>query len=89
VFKSHNTHRKGAAKYRVLDAAERHHYIKGVVKEIIHDPGRGAPLAKVRLQAASVDRYASKATSGSARQAGMQPGHSLRERGSSSSQQQQ
>ncbi|KAF6255062.1 component of cytosolic 80S ribosome and 60S large subunit [Scenedesmus sp. NREL 46B-D3] len=47
VFKSHNTHRKGAAKYRVLDAAERHHYIKGVVKEIIHDPGRGAPLAKV------------------------------------------
>ncbi len=29
VFKSHNTHRKGAAKYRVLDAAERHHYIKG------------------------------------------------------------
>lgn len=47
VFKSHNTHRKGAAKYRVLDSAERHHYIKGVVKEIIHDPGRGAPLAKV------------------------------------------
>ena len=22
-------------------------YIKGVVEEIIHDPGRGAPLAKV------------------------------------------
>ena len=22
-------------------------YIKGVVKEILHDPGRGAPLAKV------------------------------------------
>jgi large subunit ribosomal protein L8e len=22
-------------------------YVKGVVKEIIHDPGRGAPLAKV------------------------------------------
>ena len=22
-------------------------YIKGVVREIIHDPGRGAPLAKV------------------------------------------
>jgi len=33
VFKSHNTHRKGAAKHRVLDSAERHHYIKGVVKE--------------------------------------------------------
>jgi large subunit ribosomal protein L8e len=47
VFKSHNTHRKGAAKHRVLDSAERHHYIKGVVREIIHDSGRGAPLAKV------------------------------------------
>ena len=23
----------------------RHGYIKGVIKEIIHDPGRGAPLA--------------------------------------------
>ena len=22
-------------------------YIKGVVKDIVHDPGRGAPLAKV------------------------------------------
>jgi len=47
VFKSHNKHRKGAAKYRVLDFGERHGYIKGVVREIIHDPGRGAPLARV------------------------------------------
>ena len=47
IFKSHNTHRKGAAKLRVLDVAERKGYIKGVVKEIIHDPGRGAPLARV------------------------------------------
>ena len=30
------------------DFAERHGYIKGVVTDIIHDPGRGAPLAKVR-----------------------------------------
>jgi len=52
VFKSHNTHRKGAAKHRVYDSAERHAYIKGVVAEIIHDPGRGAPLAKVRAAAA-------------------------------------
>ena len=22
-------------------------YIKGIVKDIVHDPGRGAPLAKV------------------------------------------
>lgn len=48
IFKSHNTHRKGPAKHRTLDAAERNHYIKGVVSEVIHDPGRGAPLARVR-----------------------------------------
>eukprot|EP00798_Chlamydomonas_sp_ICE-L_P023914 gene23914-9485_t len=47
IFTSHNTHRKGAAKMRVMDNAERNHYIKGVVQDIIHDPGRGAPLAKV------------------------------------------
>ncbi|RWS01348.1 60S ribosomal protein L8-like protein [Dinothrombium tinctorium] len=47
VFKSHNKHRKGAPKLRAIDYAERHGYIKGVVKEIIHDPGRGAPLALV------------------------------------------
>lgn len=47
VFTSHTTTRKGAAKHRVLDIAERRNYIKGVVTEIIHDPGRGAPLARV------------------------------------------
>jgi len=30
-----------------LDYTERNGYIKGLVKEIIHDSGRGAPLAKV------------------------------------------
>ena len=48
VFTSHTTHRKGPARHRTLDAAERNGYIKGVVSEIIHDPGRGAPLARVR-----------------------------------------
>lgn len=47
IFKAHTKHRKGAAKHRVLDFAERHGYVRGLVKEIIHDPGRGAPLAKV------------------------------------------
>jgi len=47
IFKAHNKHRKGAAKLRAVDFAERHGYIKGVVKDIIHDPGRGAPLAIV------------------------------------------
>ena len=31
------------------DYAEHHGYTKGVVTDIIHDPGRGAPLAKVRV----------------------------------------
>jgi len=47
IFKSHTHHRKGAAKLRPLDYAERNGYLRGIVKEIIHDPGRGAPLAKV------------------------------------------
>jgi len=50
IFKSHNKHRKGAAKFRVNDHSERHGFVKGVVKEIIHDPGRGAPLARVAFR---------------------------------------
>jgi len=49
IFKSHNRNRKGAAKLRTLDFGERVGFIKGVVKDIIHDPGRGAPLAKVQF----------------------------------------
>ena len=45
VFRAHQKRRKGAAKLRSLDYAERNGYIKGVIKDIIHDPGRGAPLA--------------------------------------------
>jgi large subunit ribosomal protein L8e len=33
-----------------LDFAERHGYAKGVVKAIIHDKGRGAPMAKVQFK---------------------------------------
>jgi len=47
IFRAVTKHRKGAAKLRALDYAERHGYIRGLVKEIIHDPGRGAPLARV------------------------------------------
>jgi large subunit ribosomal protein L8e len=50
VFRSHNKHRKGAPKLRAIDFAERHGYIKGIVKEILHDPGRGAPLARVSFR---------------------------------------
>jgi len=47
IFKAHTKHRKGVPKLRAVDFAERNGYIKGVVKDIIHDPGRGAPLALV------------------------------------------
>ncbi|XP_064394321.1 large ribosomal subunit protein uL2-like [Halichondria panicea] len=47
IFRAHTNLRKGPAKLRSIDFAERHGYIKGVVRDIIHDPGRGAPLAKV------------------------------------------
>ena len=50
IFTSHTKHRKGAVSLRTLDFAERNGYIKGVVKEIIHDPGRGAPLACVQFR---------------------------------------
>jgi len=50
IFKSHTHTRKNPTKLRVLDFSERHGYLKGVVKEIIHDPGRGAPLARVHFR---------------------------------------
>ena len=39
-FKAHTHHNKAPAKLRPLDFAERNGYIRGIVKEIIHDAGR-------------------------------------------------
>lgn len=50
IFKSHTRTRIGAVKLRNLDFAEKKGYIKGVVKDIVHEPGRGAPVAKVQFQ---------------------------------------
>jgi large subunit ribosomal protein L8e len=50
IFKSINRTRVGAAQFRSLDFSERHGYLRGIVKEIIHDPGRGAPLARVQFR---------------------------------------
>jgi len=49
VYGAHTRTRIGAVKLRTLDYAERHGYTKGIVKDIIHDPGRGAPIAKVQF----------------------------------------
>ena len=54
IFVSHTKHRKGAPRLRPVDYAERNGYIKGVVKDIIHDPGRGAPLAIVQKHTAQL-----------------------------------
>jgi len=50
VFKAHTTGRKGAVALKKLDFAERHGYVKGVVRELLHDPGRGAPIAKIQFK---------------------------------------
>lgn len=47
---AHTRLNKAPAQFRVLDYAERHGYTRGVVKEIIHDAGRGAPLARVQFR---------------------------------------
>jgi len=47
IFTAHTKHRKAPAKFRALDFAEKNGYLRGLVKEIIHDPGRGAPLARI------------------------------------------
>ena len=50
VFQAHTHLRKGVPQFRALDYSEREGYIKGVVREIIHDSGRGAPLARVTFR---------------------------------------
>jgi large subunit ribosomal protein L8e len=50
IFVAKTKHRQGAAKLRVMDYAERRGYVKGLVKEIVHDCGRGAPLARVHFR---------------------------------------
>jgi len=50
VFKAHTHKRVAAPKFRVLDYAERNGYLKGVVKSLHHDPGRGAPLVEVKFR---------------------------------------
>jgi large subunit ribosomal protein L8e len=46
VFKSHTHHCKGPARFHSLDFGER----KGVITDVIHDPGHGAPLTKVTFR---------------------------------------
>ncbi|KAB2020358.1 hypothetical protein ES319_D07G063500v1, partial [Gossypium barbadense] len=40
----------GPAHFCSLDFGEQNDYLKGVVTDVIHDPGRGAPLARVMFR---------------------------------------
>lgn len=40
IFKSHTHLNKAPARLRALDFAEKNGYIRGIVKDIIHDSGR-------------------------------------------------
>ncbi|KAL0213381.1 hypothetical protein RCL1_007007 [Eukaryota sp. TZLM3-RCL] len=50
VYRAHTTKRQGAAKLRPIDFSERNGYLRGLVREIVHDSGRGAPLARVEFR---------------------------------------
>jgi large subunit ribosomal protein L8e len=50
VFKAHTHLRKGPVGYKRADFAERQGYVKGVVRDIVHDSGRGAPVARIQFK---------------------------------------
>jgi large subunit ribosomal protein L8e len=50
IYTAHTRLRKGAARLRPRDTSERQGYVKGVVQEIVHESGRGAPLAMVQFR---------------------------------------
>merc|ERR1712194_788429 len=45
IFKAHTRTRKGPCKLRSLDYAEKQGYIRGTIKEIMHDPVEVPPCA--------------------------------------------
>lgn len=50
IYRSRNRLRVGASKLRVYDYGEKKGYLKGIIKQIIHDPGRGAPMAEIHFR---------------------------------------
>ena len=49
-FVARTHHRKGQPKYRAYDRFEKTGVVQGKVKEILHDPGRGAPVAVIHFE---------------------------------------
>lgn len=50
TYKSASHRFKGKIAYRSYDKIEKEGYLKGKVQDIIHDPGRSAPLAQVKYE---------------------------------------
>lgn len=50
TFRAFTHRRRGAVKYPPLAIMEKRGYIKAKVMELMHDPGRGTPIAKLRLE---------------------------------------
>lgn len=50
VYQLHGHKRLGPARLRIRDYSERHGYVRGTVKTIEHEAGRGAPLARVEFR---------------------------------------
>lgn len=50
VYTVHGHKRLGPARLRIADYSERHGYMRGIVKAIEHEVGRGAPLARVEFR---------------------------------------
>jgi large subunit ribosomal protein L2 len=50
VFRALTHRRRGAVKYPPLAMMEKRGYINAEVMELMHDPGRGCPVAQLRLE---------------------------------------
>jgi len=50
IFTANTRLNKAPAKFAVNSFQERNGYVRGVISKIIHDPGRGAPLAIVKFR---------------------------------------
>eukprot|EP00658_Telonema_sp_P-2_P072581 TRINITY_DN616_c0_g1_i1.p1 TRINITY_DN616_c0_g1~~TRINITY_DN616_c0_g1_i1.p1 ORF type:complete len:202 (-),score=50.68 TRINITY_DN616_c0_g1_i1:39-644(-) len=50
VYTLHGHKRLGPARLRIRDYSERHGFVRGTVKTIEHEAGRGAPLARVEFR---------------------------------------
>ena len=50
IFKTYGHHKMEKPQFRNLDYAERNGYIRGVITDIVHDAGRGAPIAQVKFR---------------------------------------